>query len=227
MAEATDTARRDKKMGLSIVGVAFIAGLCVSWWARTTSAPPAGAPAPPTTEGVAGFPKAVDVLKTLDAAHAATVRSDLRGVAAWGVKSDGTVDVSAPGNRIRYVFGSQRGLGPQPPRPPGTLARRDTCGRQNVHVKEQGLVADPDQAGLPCPAERGEALPDPRCGPKEVWQAALKHGYRAEQPAHVEYFRANGGPAWRFEQPGTPRSLILYGDCEKELTGHDAIGMVP
>jgi hypothetical protein len=220
--------RRDRMMGLLIVGVAFLAALCVSWWARGIASPEsAHPPGPPTADGVAGFPHKVDAVGTLEAARSLTKRLELRGIAATGVRSDGTVDVSRPGSRIRYVFSSGRGEGPQPVRPPGTLPKRASCGRQNIHVKTEGMVADPDQASAPCPVERGDPLPSPRCGPKEVWQVALRRGAPASHLASVDYFRAAGGPAWRFEIPGTPHTLVLYGDCERELSGSEASGSVP
>ena len=45
--------------------------------------------------------------------------------------------------------------------------------------------------------------------------------------ANVEYFRSSAGPAWRFDVPGTAHHFVLYGDCERELTGGDTVGSVP
>ena len=220
--------RRDRMMGLLVVGVAFLAALSVSWWARGIASPgDASPPAPPTADGVVGFPHRVEAVPTLEAARMHTKRADLRGIAITGVHSDGTINLSSPGSRIRYVFSSGKGEGPQPTRPPGTLPKRAYCGRQNVHVKDVGMVADPDQAAAPCPVERGDALPSPRCGPKEMWQVAIRRGAPADRLASVEYFRASGGPAWRFEMPGTPHSFVLYGDCVRELSGPEAAGSVP
>jgi len=184
-------------------------------------------PAPPTTAGIVGFPANVDVVGSIELASKSTERPLLRGIVASGVRPDGTVDLSRPGGRIRYVFGSARGEGPLPPRPPGTLPARSYCGKQSVHLRDVGLVADPDQPSFPCPGVRGDALPAPRCGPREVWEAAKKKGAPAELLATIEYFRSNAGPAWRFEIPGTAHTVVLYGDCARELSGSDAIGTVP
>jgi hypothetical protein len=219
--------RRDRMMGLLIVGVAFLAALCVSWWARGVASPGDAPPGPPTADGVVGFPHRVEAVATLEAARSLTKRTDLRGIAVLGVHSDGTIDLSSPGSRIRYVFSSGRGEGPQPPRPPGTLPKRAYCGRQNIHIHGLGMVADPDQASAPCAAERGDALPFPRCGPREVWKVAVQRGAPADHLASIEYFRAAGGPAWRFEIPGTPHKFVLYGDCVRELSGAEAVGSVP
>ncbi len=218
--------RRDRWMGLLIVGTAFVAALSVSWWARGKAAPEEeGPPAPPTTEGVVGYPHAVDAIATLETARGMTKRADLRGIALYGVASNGMVDVSVPGHRIRFAFSSARGEGPQPPHPPGTLARHAFCGRQNIHVRPDGIVADPDQATAPC-SPLGEPLPEPRCGPKEVWQVAVRHGVPTNRPANIDYFRSVAGPAWRFNQIGSA-PFVLYGDCVRELTGRDVFGSVP
>src|SRR5262249_30042258 len=123
--------RRDRFWGLMIVGTAFLAGLCVSWWARGVASPSeVEAPAPPTPDGVVGFPTGADAVATLDRARSLTKRADRRGMTATGVRSDGMVDVSVHGHEISYVFSSARGQGPQPPRPPGTLPKHAFCGRQ-------------------------------------------------------------------------------------------------
>jgi hypothetical protein len=219
--------RRDRVWGLLIVGSAFLAALSISWWARGVSTPSEiEPPAPPTRQGVAGFPHKVDVVATLDAARAVTKRSELRGLSAVGVASDGTVDAVATGRSIVYGFASARGQGPQPPRPPGTLPRHEFCGRQRVRVNGTGLFADPDMPGVPC-IPTMEALPAPRCGPKQVWQAAIRHGMPADQLANITYFRSVSGPSWRFEIPAQKKSLVLYGDCDRELSGSEAIDVTP
>ena len=219
--------RRDRVWGLLIVGTAFLAALSISWWARGVSTPSEiEAPAPPTTEGVAGFPHKVDAVATLEAARAATKRAELRGISAYGVAADGTVDVSAAGRGINYSFASARGQGPQPPRPPGTLPRHEFCGRQHVRVNGTGLVADPDVPSAPC-SPTMEPLPNPRCGPKQVWQAAVRRGMPADQLANITFFRSTSGPSWRFELPSQRKTLVLYGDCERELTGSEAIDITP
>jgi hypothetical protein len=190
------------------------------------SSPTGDAPAPPTQAGVVGYPDKVDPLATLDAARSITKRKDLRGLSAFGVSSDGTVNVEAPGRSVRYSFTSARGEGPQPPHPPGTLQKRVFCGKQTVHAGPGGIAVDPDQAGLSCPPN-AEPLPNPRCGPKQVWQAAIRHGVPGDQLANIDYFRSVSGPAWRFDLPSAHRTIVLYGDCERELTGTEALSAGP
>jgi hypothetical protein len=88
------------------------------------------------------------------------------------------------------------------------------------------MYADVDQPTTLCSA-RNQPLPDPRCGPKEVWNAARERQIPMDGRAHIDYFRAQAGPAWRFEIPGTTHRFTLYGDCGRELTGADAMGAMP
>src|ERR1041385_1903933 len=187
--------KKDQRMGVLIVGVAFAAGLSISWWARTKSSPAGIAErSPPITDGVSGFPHKTDPVAALDRARSPSPRTQPRGRAMWGVSSDGTVDVSEAGHRIRYVFGSARGEGPQPPRPPGTLPRRDFCGKQNVHITADGMSADPDQPSYPCNAQRAEPLPDPRCSTKALWQEAIRPGAPADRKASIEDYSSQAAP---------------------------------
>jgi hypothetical protein len=223
----THARRRDRRIGLAILGVAFLIGIAVSYWAREASHPERSEPPrPPTTEGVVGFQQRVDPVGTLAAARRVTKRSLLRGVAAEGVKSDGTIDLARPGSRIRYAFQSSPGQGPQPPRAPGTVPSRRFCGRQNVLLNEQGLVAEPDRPDVPC-SSHGDGLPDPRCTAADIWRHAIERGASPDDVARIEYYRARVGPAWRFEVAGTKHRFSLYGDCSRILKGNEASGSVP
>lgn len=220
--------RKDRAIGLGIVVASFVATLAISYWSRHASTPPrAEEPEPPTTAGIAGWPGAVDPLQVLPLAREATPRITFRGMVAVGVKSDGTMDFQNESARIHYSFQSPAAHGPQPPRPAGTLPSRTYCGKQNVHVAASGLVADPDAAGHPCPVPWTDGLPPPRCGVRDVWAHALKKGADPKRLARVEYYRARGGPAWRFEIPGWSHGFSLYGDCATEISGSDAAGSVP
>ncbi len=219
--------RRDKLLGLLIIAGAFAISLGISLWAKQRSRPElAKPPAPPTTAGVVGFPKAVDAIATLPAARAVTPRPALLGIALERVGPNGTVDVTDDKGRVRYTFQSPAGEGPQPAREPGTLPRRHYCGRQIVRVKAQGLVADPDISDYPCPGSPAEGLPDPVCGPKEVWQRAIDKGVPDQRPANIDYYRSKAGPAWRFDLPGTQHRFALYGDCERELARAESAAAV-
>ncbi|HET9931519.1 MAG TPA: hypothetical protein VFQ35_12550, partial [Polyangiaceae bacterium] len=114
------TRQRDRLHGLAVVGIAFLMSLGISFWAKRVSEPEQGAPpAPPTTAGIVGWPNAVDPIKTLSVARSLTRRVLFRGMVIEGARSDGTVAASQASSRIRYVFQSPAGHGPQPPRVPG------------------------------------------------------------------------------------------------------------
>jgi hypothetical protein len=219
---------RDSVAGFSIIVVAFAAALAISWKASEAVKPNVAAePAPPTSEGLAGYPGQVDPVATLGLAESLTGRQQLRRIVATGVASNGTVDLERPGAAIRYEFDSAQGEGPEPPRPAGTVRSVNFCGRQTVHVKKAGIYADPDQPRAPCRANAGAPLPEPRCELDRLWAMALERGAPATSHATAEYFRANDGPAWRFSLPESKLSFTVYGDCERELKGKGARPLAP
>jgi hypothetical protein len=220
--------RRDKVIGLGIVAVAFAVSMLISLWAKYNSAPPESVePDPPTTAGLTGFPKKVDPVATLARARALTQRPLFRGFVAEGVGPSGLVDVSDKGSRIRYSFQSEPGRGAQPPREPGTLPSRTFCGRQSVVVTHEGIGAEPDAVSFPCTGTQHEALPEPKCQLSELWQRAKKKGAPPRREARIEYYRSPRGPAYRFSIPGTKHRWVVGADCERELTGKQALGSVP
>jgi hypothetical protein len=220
--------RQDRLFGLLLVAVAFLLCLALSLWAKEKSRPETSEPpGPPTVQGIVGFPNTVDAVASLAAARKLTKRPALRGIVLDGVLADGALDVNEGATRARYTFQSSPGHGAQPPREPGTLAKRITCGKQNVLLTKQGLVAEPDQSDYPCPPGGVEALPEPQCSARDLWKVARKRKVPRDRPAHIEYFRAKAGPAWRFEIPGTQHRFTLYGDCKGELVGPEAHGTVP
>jgi hypothetical protein len=219
---------QDRLFGLVLVAVAFLLCLALSLWAKEKSRPETSEPpGPPTVQGIVGFPTEVDAVATLAAARTLTKRPALRGIVLDGVLPDGALDVNEGATRARYTFQSSAGHGAQPPREAGTLAKRITCGKQNVLLTKQGLVAEPDQADYPCPPGGIEPLPEPQCTARELWKVARKRKVPRDRPAHIEYFRAKVGPAWRFEIAGTQHRFTLYGDCKRELVGPEASGTVP
>ncbi len=223
----SNAVRKDRRVGLLIVGVAFLASCCVSWWANNGAQPqPPRAPAPPSAEGLLGFPSRVDPVAVLPRARERSDRDLLRGMVAVGVAVDGTVDFKQAGSRIRFVFQSSPGEGPQPVLPMDRVPTRAYCGRQNIHVKDRGMFADKDQPRYPC-VSHGGPLPEPRCTTAGLWNEAVRRGVPKNGRARIEYYRAKGGPAWRFELPGTNHRFTVYGDCERELKGQDAYGSVP
>jgi len=151
----------------------------------------------------------------------------LRGIVMEGVRSDGTLDLGEGPATVRYAFQSAPGEGAQPQRDPGTLPKRLTCGKQNVLIRKEGLVAERDIADSSCPPGGIEPLPDPKCSLHEIWHHAHRRRAPKDRLAHIEYYRSKVGPAWRFTIPGTSYSFSLYGDCKRELRGPEALGGVP
>jgi hypothetical protein len=216
-------------MGLAILGVAFILALLVSWLVARQVHSEAPQPLPePTQAGLVGFPAHFDALSATARARDLSVRPWLFGIVLDGVRSDGTLELTeqgAPGS-ARFVFGSRRGEGPQPPVPPGERRRRDHCGRQEVIIDQRGIHAAADQDDHDCKG-LSKGLPDPSCDPAQVWQRAIAKGAPKDRLARLEFFNAKAGPAWRFRILGTDHELTLYGDCGEELAGVDAKGHVP
>jgi hypothetical protein len=220
--------QRDKWLGMAIVGVTFLLGIAISLWAKHQSRPETSEPpGPPTTEGIVGWPSHVDVTATLAGARKVTRRNLLRGFTAEGVSSDGKVDLTEGPVRVRYAFQSAAGQGPQPVSEIGPLPQRPLCGKQDVRLRKEGLVADADQPSQPCLPKPPEPLPDPQCTLATIWQRALERGVRSDRLARIEYYRAHAGPAWRFEQAETGVHFVLYGDCRTELRGAATSGRVP
>jgi hypothetical protein len=213
---------------LVIVAIAFALCLALSIWAKEKSRPETSEPpGPPTVVGIVGFPNQVDAVATLSAARKLSKRPNLRGIVLDGVQSDGLLDLAEGPGRVRYSFQSPAGHGAQPPREPGTLAKRLTCGKQNVLLRKEGLVAEPDGADFPCPPGGVEPLPEPQCTARDIWRLAKKRKMPKDRLAHIEYYRSKAGPAWRFEITGTPHHFSVYGDCKRELTTSEAHGTVP
>lgn len=215
-------------VGLVIVAASFLLCLALSIWAKEKSQPEMSEPpGPPTVDGVVGYPKQLDGVASLKAARKVTKRPILRGFVLDGVQSDGTIDMTDGASRVRYAFQSSVGQGAQPPREPGTLPKRLTCGKQNVIVRTGGMVAEPDLADYPCPLGELEGLPEPQCDAAELWKLARRRNVPKESKAHIEYYRSKAGPAWRFEIPGTQHRFWMYGDCKRELTLAESHGSVP
>jgi hypothetical protein len=227
-ARVTRYRQTDRLRGLAIVGVTFGLCLVISVWAKRRSEPVLSVPpGPPSSVGVVGFPNAVDAVKTLARAREISQRNLLRSISADGVKSDGTIDVSAPNGRIRYAFQSNAGEGPEPPRQHDMLARHPYCGRQNINVQKEGIVAEPDAADAICAPKPTDPLPEPHCSLADVWAHALSRGVPKDRVAHIEYFRSSAGPAWRFEAPHSRARFVLYGDCKRELDAKEAVNIAP
>ncbi len=213
------TPSHDRVAGLGLLSLSFSVALGLSWNAREAATPRvAQTPAPPTTEGLSGFPTAVSPAGVLDAARRLTERDQFVGMAFSGVKADGTLDVNQGGS-ARFVFRSLEGQGPEPEREYGTLAARRYCGFQVITLDAQGLAAQPDVSDADC-RRAIEPLPPPTCTVEAVWNAGKKKGADPLSAANIEYYRSSSGPAWFFQNGGI--SLWLGADCVREMTPEEA-----
>jgi hypothetical protein len=88
-----------------------------------------------------------------------------------------------------------------------------------VNIGPEGIFAEPDNPTARCATDAGDPLPEPRCSLQHIWQMALARGADTHGRATIEYYRANGGPAWRFFMTGSSVRFTVYGDCETLLTG--------
>ncbi len=205
--------KRDHMLGLLIVGAAFALGVLISRDSHERSEPEfSQEPAPPTTEGLVGFPNSVDVLQGLEMARALTPREHLVRIHALGVRANGHVDLTQAGARVRYLFQSEKGQGPQSQRPPGTLARRHYCGQQAVDISSVGIGAQRDRPATDCEPEF-RSVPTPTCGPEQLWQVAKQKGAGERQRAKVEYIPGPNGPVWNFRIEGTDVDFTTGPDC--------------
>jgi len=220
--------RTDKLRGLVIIGVTFVACILLSVWGKAKAEPEESLPPrPPTTDGLTGWPDKVDPFASLTLARSISQRDLLRGIVAEHVHPDGTVNFKKGEGTVRYSFQSEPGHGPQPPRDPGKVPPRSYCGKQSVHIRRHGIVADPDVPAFPCQSKPRDSLPDPECTTKQLWDYALTQGVTKAKPARIEYFTARSGPAYRLTVPGTQHRIVVGSDCKTELESRDAHGGVP
>lgn len=220
--------QRDRLIGLAIIVSAFAACMGLSVWGMHQSTPrPAPAPPPVTAQGLDGFPASVDPFVLLPRARELSVRSRFVGFEAEDVSPKGTINLTTKKASLRYVFQSDRGRGPQPPRRPGTLPDRRFCGTQSVLVGEGGMAAQEDRPDVACGSRDIVDLGVPEdCSLKQLRKVASKHSIKNKGGAKVEYFNAHAGPAFRVRQ-GKHTVVISAHDCETVLKGRKQRGAVP
>jgi hypothetical protein len=220
-------AKRDRTQGLGILAVAFVIALLGNWWVKSSvhQEPDTAVSSVPDKTGLLGFPEHFDPMSAYERAHDLSVREWLYGIAIKGLRRNGTLDFSR-GGAARFVFGSRRGDGPQPPVAPGTRRYQDHCGRQEVVIDGAGIHAGIDDPDHDCHG-LSRWLPEPSCSLEQIWKFAADKGAPQDSVAQIEYFYAKGGPAWRFSINNTEHEYVLYGDCTQELKGKDAEGKIP
>lgn len=221
----SQTSGKDRNAGLGLLVLSFLVSVFISWKSKEIAEPVFSRPPdPPSSDGISGFPDAVRPRALLPRAKELTLRDQLVGLVAVGVKPDGTVDVSLQGAQVRYVFQSKKGEGPEPPRPPNRLARQHYCGVQGVRLDQNGLGAEVDRPSASCD-DAVEGLPPPRCELEHLWLLAKEKGADQRTAATVTYYRAAAGPAYWFQSAYT--QFHVGADCQTLLSGDDAAGIIP
>ncbi|MCH2109896.1 MAG: hypothetical protein MK135_11230 [Polyangiaceae bacterium] len=221
--------RKDTFSGLTVLLLAIVGSLSLSLWAREQTIPRAARTPGPPTKDVPGFPQAVDPFQALAQAAALSERELFVGVVVDGVLPDGRVDLSKPKTKVRYSFQSARGLGPQPSRPAGTLPKNTYCGKQNVILDKEGLVAQKDRTKQTCGRKPPLGLSVPEsCTLADVMSfAKSRKNLPKKGPVRIEFFQATGGPAYRFSKGGKKRFTLAARDCRSLLQNKAAMGRVP
>lgn len=219
---------RDRLIGLAIILSSFAACMGLSLWGMHASTPrPAPTPQPATFERLEGFPEAVRPFELLSRARELSVRRRFVGFEAEGVSPKGTIDLTQKKSSLRYVFQSDRGRGPQPPRDPGTLPDRRYCGTQSVLVGEGGIAAQEDRPDVACGSREIVDLGTPEhCSLDRLRKVASKHGIKSTGRVSIEYYGAQAGPAFRIRR-GKSTVVISAHDCETVLKGRKQRGAVP
>lgn len=208
----------DRIWGLVVLAGAFAGALLLSAWAHHVVEGASAGPSLPAAEDLVGWPRSVDPVQALKPARRLANRSHLAGLVASGVRVDGLLDAHGSG-RVRYTFQSPPGSGPHV-RGMTKDERARACGKQTVRLGPAGLAAAADDPDHSCPNPAPQPLPDPRCGPRELWALALAKGASGTALGRAEYYRAVKGPAWSFRVGRV--NFTVDESCRRELAAADA-----
>lgn len=216
---------KDRFAGLVVLLGAMVFCIGLSLWAKGVARPVAQVMAnSDLTRGVVGWPHSVDAMATLDAAKRSSRARELRRIILEGVKSDGTLDPTTGPGSATYLFhnGVKKPKVNGAPVPEKAITKGSLCPRQVVRVGRDGLDPQAELKEYRCPEVISEPLHAPKCTPRELWARAVKKGASVRHMAHMEYYRAKAGPAWRMEIPAERFRLIVSDDCQRELDAREA-----
>jgi len=211
---------RDGYWAALVLGLTFCVGIAVSVWARQASHP-VGKPSAVSmsTDGIIGWPQNVDAVASLPAVRATMDDLALTGITAYGVRSDGHVDLTRGDGTVRYSFQALRPVVADS-KPRDAHAKKQRCPKRVAHLRRDGFWVDPEQRSASCPTTQEHPLTLPICGMKEVWKRALAEGAPDNRLARIEYRRSYSGPQWRLSIAELGFEIVVSPDCRKTLNTH-------
>jgi hypothetical protein len=214
---------RDQLRATFVVGVTLVLSIMVSLWSEGESElAKRGAERRPVVDGVVGWPKQVNPLGSLPAVHGLSRRGLITEMEFEGVGPEGVMDMTRGPNRGRYVMVEPKRTpkaGSKRPSPP--IPVEDLCNRRTVRLGGKGLTIDAGRK-VACGPTPPEALPDPKCGPTELWRMAVVRGASEKLPASFRYYWSVSGAAWRMTIAKTSFALTTDVTCTVELTAENA-----
>lgn len=214
---------RDQLRAGFIVGVTLAISIMVSLWSEGESElGRRGAERRPVVEGVVGWPKRVDPLGSLPAVRGLSRRGVITEMEFDGVGPDGTMNMTRGPSRGRYVMTEAKKAARSGAKRPGqSVPAEQRCNRRTVRLGGKGLTID---AGKPvaCGSAAPLALPEPQCGPVELWRMAVARGADQKHTASFRHYWSVSGPAWRMAIAKTSFGLTTDATCTVELTAENS-----
>jgi len=208
---------RDGYWAALVLGLTFCIGIAVSVWARQASRPASkSSPVSMSIEGIVGWPQNVDAVASLAAVRATMDDLALSGITAYGVRSDGRVDLTRGDGTVRYGFQAARPVAPDP-KSSDTHLMKLRCPKRVAHLRRDGFWVDPEQRTASCPTTHKQPLPAPTCGMQDVWKLALSEGAPDDRLARIEYRRSYSGPQWRLSIAELGFEIVVSPDCRRIL----------
>lgn len=169
-----------------------------------------------------GGPGAVDLKALLPLAREQLRQhegAEFAGFRARYVRSDGTLDLQAKGYspEVTFTFVQQQAAPPRDPSLPVGVGQglSPMATAYEVEVRKGGLKRP--SLGLSSPFPLQGPAPEPRCSPRQLWDAARRVGAPEGAVATIAYEMTIGrGPSWHFEIQDTPFAFdVSDARCER------------
>jgi hypothetical protein len=191
---------------------------------RTSGQPAAEATIAVDAARLPGGPGAVDLKALLPLAREQLKPhegAEFAGFRARYVRSDGTLDLQARGYspEATFTFVQQRAAPPRDPSLPVGVGQglSPMATAYEVEVTKVGLKRPSFGQLSPFPLQG--PTPEPRCSPRQLWDAARRAGAPEEAVATIAYETTIGrGPSWHFEIQDTPFAFdVSDANCERGI----------